>query len=55
MYRCSIQLESEKYVTTVFVVNKNLTLQAGNVISSNQAGGVFHKVSNVQEYGKQPN
>ncbi|XP_031553781.1 uncharacterized protein LOC116290811, partial [Actinia tenebrosa] len=49
MYRCAAN-DLDDNIVTVFVFNANLTLKPGNVISSNQAGGVFHKVSDVKEF-----
>ena len=51
MYRCESN-EPDGNVTTIFVFSANLTLKPGNVISSNQAGGVFHKVLNIKTFGK---
>jgi len=52
IYSCPVLLPGQDDATSVFVAPRDLGIKAGDVLSSAQAGGVMHKVTDTTNTGK---
>lgn len=52
IYSCPVVLPGDDDAMSVFVVPRGLEIEAGDVLSSPQAGGVMHNVNETSNSGK---
>ena len=52
IYSCPVTLPGDDDTASVFVAPRGLGIEAGDVLSSPQAGGVMHKVNETTATGK---